>query len=516
MAEKQPTGSSNVKQFAPARERRMRGHRNLPDPNGDTTQRWAKDMPELKEVTEAQMVMLLMESDAFQKTVQPLLDRAEEKRFQQQRRKRPFRYSVTEIERVILYKAFTGTNTMMEVRKDLAGDRAEARRTLGFDFPRNEDRPGERETLDGVPSEATLCRHRQLFDPKERVEAYIALFKMLRDQHIIDFPDEMLEELRRQGIDGSKIEITGECPIYEKKKVGKKWKKTGKIVNEKRLTCRDGGYVAKGASPDKTGHGFNKVTMGTATKLAMVFDVTPLNRNEAEVAGELIAQYREEILPLLPERRLGVLTGDSAFAAKWLRKEIRSVGLIENAHNVSHADTPAVRKRLSRLRKERTKIEDHPNWFVDGLQQVICRCGKIAAGDWDLDRTGQTTCRVYGSCSKCGSISITSERWRLSQNPKKYLRIDPKNKDEQPDLRLGNGLTYDSPMSAAYGAERWSRGEGLNSVMASRFGLTTGKRRYKTIQDARADVAATYALTHLLTMMQRKLEAAGAAPPLAA
>lgn len=515
MAKKQPTGAS-VKQFAPARERRMRGHRNLPDPNGDTTQRWAKDMPELRDVTEAQTVMLLMESDAFQQTVQPLLDRAEEDRFRRQRRKRRFLYSVTEIERVILYKAITGTNTMMETRDKLGGDRAEARRTLGFDFPRNEGRPGERETLDGVPSEATLCRQRQLFDPKERAEAYVALFKMLRDQHIIDFPDEMLEELRRLGIDGSKIEITGECPIYERKKVGKKWKKTGKIINAGRVTCADGGYVARGASPDKTGHGANKMTIGTATKLAIVFDVVPLNRHEAQTASALLAQYREEILPLLPEHQLGVLTGDSAFSANWLRKEIRNVGLIENSHNVSHADTPAVRQRLSRLRKERTKIEGYADWFVDGLQQVICRCGKIATGHWELDRNGETTCRVYGTCKKCGSVSITSGRYRLSQNPKKYLKVDPKNKKESPDYRVGNGLTYDSKMSAAYGAERWSRGEGLNSVMASRFGLTTGKRRYKTIQNARADVAACYALTHLLTMMQRNLEAAGAAPPLAA
>jgi hypothetical protein len=515
MAEKKPSGSSNVKQFAPARERRMRGHRNLPDPNGDTTQRWAKDMPELREVTEAQMVMLLMESDAFHQTVQPLLDRAEEKRFQQQRRKRPFRYGVAEIERVILFKAITGTPTMVETRDKLGGDRSEARRTLGFDFPRNEGRPGERETLDGVPSEATLCRQRQLFDPKERAEAYVALFKMLRDQHIIDFPDEMLEELLRVGIDGSKIEITGECPIWERKRKGDKSRRK-KLVNASRITCPDGGYVAKGASPDKTGHGFNKMTMGTATKLPVVFDVTPLNRNEGQAASELIAQYREEILPLLPERRLGVLTGDSAFAANWLRQEIRSVGLIENAHNVSHADTPAVRKRAASKRKERTKIEGYPDWFVDGLQQVICRCGKLATGHWELDRNGETTCRVYGSCKKCGSVSITSGCWRLSKNPKKYLKVDPKNKKEKPDYRLGNGLTYDSKVSAAYGAERWSRGEGLNSVMASRFGLTTGKRRYKTIQDARADVAASYALMHLLTMMQRKLAAAGAAPPLAA
>ncbi|HJQ49202.1 MAG TPA: hypothetical protein VJ838_01660 [Gaiellaceae bacterium] len=516
MAKKKPTSASNVKQFAPAVERRMRGHRNLPDPNGDTTQRWSKDMPELKDVTEAQMVMLLMESDAFQQTVQPLLDRAEEERFRRQRRKRRFLYRVEEIERVILFKAITGTATMVETRDKLGGDRTEARRTLGFDFPRNEGRPGERETLDGVPSEATLCRQRQLFDPKERAEAYVALFKMLRDQHIIDFPDEMLEELLRLGIDGSKIEITGECPIWEKKKKGDKGKRKKRLVNASRITCPDGGYVAKGASPDKTGHGFNKMTIGTATKLPVVFDVTPLNRNEGQAASELIAQYREDVLPLLPERRLGVLTGDSAFAANSLRKEIRSVGLIENAHNVSHADKPSVRKRAASKRKERTKIEGYEDWFVDGLQQVICRCGKTATGHWELDRKGEVACRVYGSCEKCGSVSITSGRYRLSQNPKKYLKVDPKNKDETPDYRLGNGLTYDSKMSAAYGSERWSRGEGLNSVMASRFGLTTGKRRYKTIQDARADVAASYALMHLLTMMQRKLEAAGAAPPLAA
>lgn len=493
--------------------RRERYHRLLPDPRVDTRSRWAKSRPELQHLTEAQMVVELMATDAFQETVQPLLDQVEAERSERQRRKRTFLYSVTEVEKAMIFKAITGINLMTELREKLTADEPGLRETLGFDWPRNPDR--EMVRMDGVPSLATLCRHRQLFDRRERAEAYARFFERVRDDHFVEFPVEMLDEIRQLGIDGSKIEIQGECPIYDKKDKGKQDKKP---VNPKRITCPDGGYVGRGASPDKSGHGFNKHTIATATKLPLVFEVTPLNDAEIRTGEKLIDQLDAEILSQYPERALGVMNGDSAYSGPDFRKRARRFRMIENIHKTSHADKPEVVARVESLREERIKIKGHPSWFSDGLYQLVCKCkrGNVRPG-YSIDKNGRTLTWVEGSCKHgCGSITITSGWWRIAQNPRQWVRINPANKKERPDLAFGNPLTYDHPVSNTYGRQRRSRQEGLNSVMATRMNLTTGKRRYKTIQDARADVAVSYALAHFLTMIQRRAAAGSCAPPLAA
>ena len=494
-------------------QKRLTFHRLLPDPRVDTRSRWAKSRPELRNLTEAQSVMKLMTSDAFEQTVQPLLDRAEVERAERQRRKREFLYTVTEVERAMVFKAITGINLMKELRDKLAGDDPELRETLGYSRPRNAERNMRR--MDGVPSEATLCRHRQLFDARERADAYVRFFELARDQHLIEFPVEMLDEIRLLGMDGSKIEIEGQCPIYKKK--------TGEIVNAKKVTCWDGGYVGSGSSRDHSGHGFNKMTITTASTLPLVFEVTPLNISEYRVAEHLVDRLGSDVFSKLKERRLSVLTADGIFDGRSLRARIRSNGMIENIHGASHADTPKVEARVARLRKERIKIKDATNkdaknWFSNGLFELVCKCGKgnVRPG-YDFKQNGETIARVEGNCDTCGRITITSSRWRLAKNPKQFMRVNPENPKERPHLAFGNPLTYDSPVSKVYGRQRFGRNEGLNSVMATRMGLTTGKRRYTTIQHARADVAVSYGLAHLLTMMQRRAEAAvRSAPPLAA
>jgi hypothetical protein len=491
MATKAKSGKAASKVERP--KRRFALHRLLPDPRVDLRSRWTKSRPELSHLTEAQMVMDLMASDAFQKTVQPLLDRVEEERAFSQRRKREFPYTVTEVERAMVFKAVAGINLIKELRDTLSGDDGELRATLGFDKPRNPDRPMKR--MDGVPSEATLCRHRKLFDRGERAHAYKRCFELMRDQHFIEFPVEMLDEIRQLAGDGSKIEVEGVCPIYDKK--------TKEILNAKSVTCPDGGYVGKGSSPDHSGHGFNKHTIATATKLPLVFEVGPLPLpSEIRTCEVLLERLGEDVLSKLPVRGLGVFSADGVYSGNGVRAGVRRLGMIENIHKASHADTPEVAARVAKLRKERIKIQGKPNWFSDGLYQLVCKCeqGTLRPG-YDFDKDGGVSTWTEGTCVNCGPITITSGRWRIE---KSWVRVDPSNPDDEPQLAFGNPLTYDSLVSRAYGNQRRSRQEGLNSVMATRMGLTTGKRRYKTIEDARADVAIAYALSHMLTMMQRR------------
>jgi hypothetical protein len=445
------------------------------------------------------MVMDLVATDAFQETVQPLLDRVEEERALFQNRKRPFPYSVTEIERVFIFKAITGINHVKELRAALAGDNEEVRETLGLDRPRDADRP--RKTMDGVPSEATLCRHRKLFDRAERAQAYRRLFERLRDDHLSEFPAEMLEELRLLFADGSKIEIEGVCPIYDKDK------KT--VINRKRVTCLDGGYVGPSASADHRGHGFNIHTIGTGTKLALEFEVTPLQVSESGTCEALLHSLGAEVFAKLvgDPSGLRVLTADGAYSAPGVRAAARRLGIVENIHIASHADSETVQERVTKLRAERIPIEGTKTWFSDGLYQLVCKCGQgTVRPDYDFDRHGGAIVRTAGTCQSCGPVSITSGKWRLAQNPKRWVRIDPSNPKERPQLAFGNPLTYDSPVAEVYGNQRRCRLEWLNSVLARRMGLTTGRRRYKTIEDARADVAIIYALSHLLAMAQRRAE----------
>src|SRR5487761_1765159 len=121
--------ATTTKQVVPLPQKRLRFHRLLHDPRVDTTQMWSKSQPALKGKTDAETVVDLWESNAFQQTVLPYLERVEVERADRQRRKRKFLYTVAEVEKVMMFKAITGCNDMTEVRTALTGENPEPRRT---------------------------------------------------------------------------------------------------------------------------------------------------------------------------------------------------------------------------------------------------------------------------------------------------------------------------------------------------------------------------------------------------
>jgi hypothetical protein len=64
---------------------------------------------------------------------------------------------------------------------------------------------------------------------------------------------------------------------------------------------------------------------------------------------------------------------------------------------------------LAKLRAERIPIERSKNWFSDGLYQLVCACGNgTLRGGYRLDKKRAALIWTEGTCSKCGSITITS------------------------------------------------------------------------------------------------------------
>src|SRR5262249_13748520 len=161
-----------------------------------------------------------------------------------------------------------------EARNALAGDRKKARQLLGFDKPRNPKwRADQMELLDGVPSEATLCRHLKRFDESRRLELYRKAGLDARDRHLTY--DEFINELLLLFADGTKIETKHVAPHVDKK--------TGEVINEGKVTAWDAGYVSpKSAPADHSGTGWNKVAITTASRVPVVMPkVVKLQRGEA-------------------------------------------------------------------------------------------------------------------------------------------------------------------------------------------------------------------------------------------
>ncbi|MBA2794871.1 MAG: hypothetical protein H0U32_12890, partial [Thermoleophilaceae bacterium] len=234
-------------------------------------------------------------------------------------------------------------------RDRLAGD--EAREILGFSDPRN--RGGRVIHLrDGIPSEASVSRHKSRFGEATRLLAYGQLFDRLVTEPLDD--PAMREEARILDIDGSHILTHYTCPKTNR----------GRVTNEKQVTCPDGGFLPPTEQqPGKSGHGFNLVSITTATGLPLAFDVAKINASEKTTATDLLqGQFADLVAPRLDPTKVAVLSGDGGFNAKPLRAAAHELGLVENIHLASHADRDTSRKNVSRRDHASIQIEGYPNW----------------------------------------------------------------------------------------------------------------------------------------------------------
>jgi hypothetical protein len=163
---------------------------------------YALSRPELAGVSLGEMVRIILDTSAWDDVLRPVLAQMDADR---PKRGPAPSYSSAELESCLLYQRLAGAATYGEARHLLAGDRgAQDRAVLGFDRPRKRVGAGLRlvKSLDGVPSEVTIWRHKQRFGLDEHLAAYRELFERLVQEHFEEFP-ELAEEARVVYWDGS-------------------------------------------------------------------------------------------------------------------------------------------------------------------------------------------------------------------------------------------------------------------------------------------------------------------------
>lgn len=529
-AAKKSSGAAGTKP-----ETRVRFSGDLPRPiSGDVP--YAKSRPELAGYSEAQITRDILDSAAWDEVMRPvlaLLDRA---------RARPGKvqplYTSEELETVMLYGRVCGLRTCREIRNRLAGDRGEeARRLLGFDRPRPV--PGKKvvRLRSGIPSESTLSRHcgeRGRFVEHHRMLAYLELEQRLLDEHL-ETP-ELRDEALVLDMDGTTINTHYSTHIYDSK--------TKQLVNGglsergfPKITAPEAGYVSKSDAPtDHSGHGWNLISVTTQTGVPLAWRLVPLNQSEKATGHEIVRDELAQVVNRLGHRRLRVLTTDGAFTHPETRAACRELGIVENSQLASKSDVqvPQTKAKVSltnaeKRNKARIPIDGSPNWHTNGHRELMCRCGhgrvvkRIKLGDRGK-ALGKAIVRAEGQCSNCGSLTITSGDWRLAQNPahwRRKSRFDP-NGVTGPDLLMGNPLTFNDPVANEYGRRRFGHNEGFHGALASRFGLTEGKRWFRRTDQVRVEVAMTFCVMHAIALEQRRRVRAATsgaqaqAPPLAA
>lgn len=472
----------------------------LPRPAERIEVPYGKERPELQSLSCGELTDVVAETAAFREEIGSICLKLDAAR-RGSRGPSPA-YSASECELVLLYQRVCGLRSYKEARDRLSSDRGiEARRIFGLDRPRERSPERRRVLLDGIPSEATISRHRKRFGERRRRGAYERLARRLVREHLLEFP-EMREEARIAGIDGSKIETHYTAPKRDKK---------GKVVNPGHITCRDGGWVPLSASTEKSGHGYNLITMATMSGLPLAWRTTPLNCAEAEPARELLERdYARSVRPHLDQDKVHLLMADGAFRSHALRRTARETGLVEQIHHVSHSKRPRSWRNAEKHDAMRIGIHGYPNWFSNGHYELSCHCGQGKVSKKLSVREGQAVVRSEGQCRTCGPLSITSGGWRRAQNPDQFVRCRDHERGHA-DWAFGNPLTFNDPLARLYGRQRYAQGEGLHGHLTTRFQLLKGKRWFRRADQARTDTAIVYSIMHSLAIEQRRRKAAGVA-----
>jgi hypothetical protein len=476
-------------------QRRLRWGALPKPPSGDVP--WAKRRPELFGVQEADHALLVRASSAWQELMVPACTQLDAERPRQGQR--PL-YKSEELELALLFGRACGLRSYKEIRAVLAGDDPRPRRLLGFDKPRNRPETTKRMRLrDGVPSEATMSRHRARFTEERRQTLWKEIERRLRTEHLSD-PD-MQNESAVINVDGSTMLTHYTCPATTGGSIG---------PYNLKITCPDGGFVSSKKAPDdKRGHGWTLLMYSSASGVPLAWRLVPLSASEKDTALDLLREdFARDVSPYL-RGRLKVVVGDGAFHKPELRSEFRKHGIIENIHLVSHAGK--ARERAAEFKAYRFAIEGFPNWFANGHREITCRCGRAAAKKVGLDEAGNAVVRVQGKCATCGTITVTSGDWRFANDH--FVRSHPDEPVEDRDWAFGNPLTFNDLAATEYGRRRFGHNEGLHGTLSNRYKLIRNKRWFRRQAQAEIDTAMTFALVHAISMEQRRRARMTGAPP---
>jgi hypothetical protein len=478
-------------------KRRAPRSKALPAPPTEIKTPYAECREEWQGVSPGEKVRVVLDSPAWQRVMIPELERLEAERS----RKGPApSYTSEELESAVLFQKLIGLATYREARARLAGDREQkTREALGFDRPRKRYGRGVTlvKSLDGVPSEVTIWRHLQRWNLERHVAAYDKLFQELVEEHLAD-PD-MRAEARTLNVDGSTVR-SHYCS-WEKVN-----RETGEILRP--ATLEGGGYMPRTEdNPGQDGHGFTMVAVTTSTGLPLVHRIVPLATKDQTESSTALRLFREDwpqrVQPHL-DPELCVLNADSAYTKRQLRARLRELGIVENCHRASHADRQSSRENAEHHEKREWLIQGYPDWRANGHREIYCVCGS-GRTCWRISRdgNGRAVVRTEGECEKCGSITITSGKWRRAQNPRRFVRCLP-NEADQIDWSFGNPLTFNDPTSRAFGRSRFGHGEGFHGHLQTRFGLLKHKAWYRRRPEAERDFLMVFAGMHALAMKQRE------------
>ncbi|MGD0165914.1 MAG: hypothetical protein ABSC51_01295 [Gaiellaceae bacterium] len=487
--------------------RRLRWSGELPKPRSGAVP-WAKKRPELADLSEADQALLVRDTDAWREVMVPVCKEIDAERSS---RGVKFAYASEELELVLLFGRACGHTTYKKTRATLAGDDSRPRQILGFDKPRlaKTQPPKAHKTLchlDGVPSGATMSRHKKRFSDEKRAEIWMEIERRLRIEHLKT--PELQEEALLLNLDGSDV-LTHYRAERTSKERGEEFEPAEEIDgarfqrvsgHRRKVTCLDGGF--RGVKPGSThpsGDGWNLLMISSSSGVPIAWRLVPIQSSEKDTALDLVKkEFASEAAPYL-RGKLRVLSADGAFHKPELRGWLRKYGILENIHLASHATKSE--KRAETLRESWHPIEGYPNWQANNHREIRCRCGKSVAKRVYLDGSGYAIARSEGKCPKCGSISVRSGDWRLTDH---FVRCSPDELLGKRDWAFGNPLTFFDRNSKAYGNARFGHNEGLHGTLSNRFALIRNKRWFRKLAQAQIETAMTFALIQALALEQRR------------
>jgi hypothetical protein len=455
---------------------RLRVPRELPEPAEGTTA-WSKQRGELKGFNAGLQAAAVFEHRAADPIKSYLVEKGAGRRSDTQ-------YSAIELERCEFARRSAGIiDTQLWLTLLESPKFTPIRRALDFDRARN---PAFRvarmvDSLDGVPSKSSMSRHNTAWNAEMRAMYWEGFARDLLED-VLALPG-VADEIRSINLDGFLVPIAYTAPAYETKADG-----TIVVANSKYVTASEAGVLPRD-SHGQGEDGFSMVSAWTSTGIPLCWD-TGRNSDSEKTRGP--ALVRDQLAPILEphlksRRILGILTTDANFHSSAMREACRNAALVENIHIVSHVN----RERASDFDTRWLPFQGYEKkWGTNGHHDVVCWCGggrrtKI----FDKLDDGTAVCRVEARCPTCGYICVTSGEWVYDAQLKAWSYRDPSNAAQRPDLSVGNGLTYNDPLSERYGRLRFSHHEGNHGALVTRWKLGAGKRYFRTLAELRVEIA---------------------------
>lgn len=477
-------------EFPDREPQRLRFSQGLPVPRDRYEFDWSKERDEWRGWSVADVVLACTETTAWQKLLRPRCEKLDAGR-------RTFLYSAEKYEMVLLFGRLNGCKTVKETRTTLANDlHGKDRRLLGLTEDRTWRGGLERVRAVGVPSEASICRHRQRLPDHERLHVLREVWKALRDE-LLAVAD--AEEFDLLFLDGTELP-THWTPEYSARR-----RRPRNGVTPK-TTCLDGG-TRRGVD------GYQAIIANTPHGACLGYAIEAVNHSEARLAVGVIEGIRKDVFSKLPER-VRVATTDAAFNHAPLRLAMRRAGLVDNIMLHSGKDDPTTRNEVAKATRARIPVHGFPNWRANGFRELLCRCGHGTTSK-RITRNGDGTlaARLEGACPSCGPIEVTAGDWRRSTGPNAaFRRLQRHDRPEEMDS-LGVPLTYRDLVSRVYRNKRMGLNEGFFGALRNRTGFNRGKSWYRT--KAQAEIALLETLIPLtaLAVLRKKATAGRARLP---